>query len=156
MFPPSNEFTDVSVNFGPHDEEYEKLYEILLKYVPHRGCYGTPFSIRVHLQRDTSKLPLPTPAAIGHPLLDKLGAAYNGYRRNVLTKLSQATEVLQRDPGLRELVLKESLADMMMKTASSSSLLSPDSVAYMMGAYLTDRRLLHTTAVDSVDHNWLS
>lgn len=156
VFRPSADFMHVDVSFGPHDEEYPKLYEMLLKYVPNRGCYGAPFTVRVHLKHDAKKLPLPTESSIGHPLLDELSAAYNGYRRSVLMKLSQATEELQRDPRLRESVLQESLADMMMKKASPSPLLSPDSVAYMMGAYLADRRLLHTTAVSAVDHNWLS
>ena len=137
-------------------EGVEKAMEMLKAYVQKRGAFGQPFSIRVHLHRDTSKVPLPTQTTIRHPLLDKLGAAYNGYRRAVLTKLSQATEVLQRDPRLREAVLGEGLGTMMSKTASSSPLLTLDSVVYMMGAYLEDRRLLQTTAVETVDNNWLS
>lgn len=152
-------FMDVAIILEENDETshgIKKAVETLCSYVAERGAFGQPFSIRVHLHRDTPKLPLPTQSAIGHPLLSKLSAAYNGYRRSVMEKLSQATEVLQRDPRLREIVLKENLADMMLKTASSSSLLTPDSVAYMMGAYLVDRRLLHTTAVAVADHNWLS
>jgi hypothetical protein len=155
VFPPSKEFTQVDINFGPEDDEYQQLYTLLCKYVPHRGCYGAPFTVRVHLKRNEMKVPLPRVTAISHPLLCKLSAAYNGYRRNVLTKLSEATEVLQRDPRLREQVLEEGIGTMM-KTSSSSPLLSLDSVVYMMGAYLEDRQLLHTTAVAAVNTNWLS
>ena len=159
IFPSSRGFMAVDITLGGSDDDMEgveKAMEMLKAYVQKRGAFGQPFSIRVHLHRDTSKVPLPTQTTIRHPLLDKLGAAYNGYRRAVLTKLSQATEVLQRDPRLREAVLGEGLGTMMSKTASSSPLLTLDSVVYMMGAYLEDRRLLQTTAVETVDNNWLS
>jgi hypothetical protein len=160
VFSPSQGFMDVDITLKPGDEPepqgWSEAVKTLAKYVAERGSFGRPFSIRVHLLRDTTKVPLPTQTTIGHSLLDKLSAAYNGYRRNVLTKLSQATEVLQRDPRLREEVLGEGLGSMMSKTSSSSPLLTLDSVVYMMGAYLEDRRLLHTTAVESVDHSWLS
>jgi hypothetical protein len=160
VFPSVSEgFMSVDITLEAGDEAgdgIKKAMEILSSYVSERGAFGQPFSIRVHLHRDTPKLPLPMQSAIGHPLLNKLGAAYNGYRREVMTKLSKATEVLQRDPRLREVVLGEGLGNMMMKTSSSSPLLTLDSVVYMMGAYLEDRRLLHTTAVEAVDHVWLS
>jgi hypothetical protein len=62
-------------------------------------------------------------------------------------KLSQATEVVESDPQLRETVLGDGLVNMFSKQASSTPTLSIDSMAYLMGAYLEDRSLLSNTGI---------
>ncbi len=117
--------------------------------VPSRSGLGQPLQIRV-MRISIAKIPLPTRSSIAHPLLDKVSAAYNGYRRNLLTKLSQVENVIQSDPSLRNEILGTTLSGLFTKTANSS-LLSLDSVAYMMGAYITDKDLLLDSAsVDAV------
>jgi hypothetical protein len=98
---------------------------------------------------------LPTPSAIQHPLLDEISAAYNGYRLNLLTKFSQATEAIESDPQLRDALFGRNLVDMFSKTASLP-LITPDSVAYLAGAHY-DRSLLSNTdvAIQVTSDPWL-
>lgn len=122
--------------------------DLLRKFVEGRSGLGQPLTkrvIRIHIH----KMPLPTHKPFEHPLLDKISAAYNGYRRTLMTKLSQVEEVIQGDPMLRDQVMGVKLSDVFMKTANSS-LLSNDSRAYMMGAYFTNRELLFTSDVTGV------
>lgn len=117
--------------------------------VSSRSGLGQPLQLRV-IRISVSKIPLPTRSSIEHPLLDKVSAAYNGYRRNLLTKLSQVENVIQNDPSLRNEMLGTTLSGLFTKTANSS-LLSLDSVEYMMGAYITNKNLLLSSAsVDAV------
>ena len=92
------------------------------------------------------KITLPTPSQVEHSLLDKISAAYNGYRRSLMVKMSQATEMVQSDPKLREAVLGDGLVNMTSKTASRTSVATRDSVPYVMGTHFSDRSLLSNTA----------
>lgn len=115
--------------------------QLLRRFVAARSGLGEPLRLRSAKATLDVKKPLPTQTSIEHPLLDKISAAYNGYRRNLLTKLSQVEDVIHSDPSLRDELLGNRLSSMFTKTANSS-LLSHDSLAYMMGAYFTDRSLL--------------
>jgi hypothetical protein len=125
------------------------LLHLLRRFIAARSGLGEPLRVRsVKVLLDVKK-PLPTRTPIEHPLLDKISAAYNGYRRNLLTKLSQVENVIHNDPSLRDELLGNRLSSLFTKTANAS-LLSHDSLAYMMGAYFTDRSLLLNTGITDV------
>lgn len=142
----------------PYDPQLivEAIVRLLAALVPGRTAVGPHFTLRLHRGPDT-KNALPTESRVADSLLDKISAAYNGYRRSSLIKMSQALDVVQSDPRVRELVLGNNLVSMFMKTASAP-IASLDSVAYMMGAHLEDRGLLHTTAVDAMvaNNKWMA
>lgn len=122
------------------------ILPMLAPYIHSRTAFGEPFRIRVMIIKRDAK-PLPTPEAIKHPLLDKISAAYNGYRREVMLKLSQAVEAVKSDPKLREIVLGENLVNSFTKSASPSRVVSLDSLQYLSGAHLEDRSLLTRAAI---------
>lgn len=86
------------------------------------------------------------------PVLKKIAAAYNGYRRNVLRKAASISQFMTTDPQLRADLFGSSMAEAFAcgidKVASSASVLSPDSLAYLVGAY-TDRDIHMTEEVVS-------
>lgn len=112
-----------------------------------RTAFGESFVLRTAISSEELKNTLPTPSAVEHSLLDKISAAYNGYRRTLMVKMSQASEVARSDPKLRELILGDGLVNMFSKTASLTSIVTRDSVAYMMGAHFADRSTLSNNAV---------
>lgn len=124
----------------------DSVFELLKKYVKERTALGPSFQIRVIISGGSPKNVLPTRRTVEHPLLDKVSAAYNGYRRSVLKKLSQVVSEVRSDPRLREEVLGEGLGNMFSKTASTE-ILSLDSMKYFLGAHLQDRSLLCSDAV---------
>lgn len=146
VFRPSQNFDDsVSV-----DKELlsQDLMRVLSGLVSSRSGLGAPLRDRVVQLSISNKKSLPTEFPVDHPLLDKMGAAYNGYRRNLLQKLSQAEEVIQNDPQLRDAVVGNSLVNMFMKTASAP-IVSLDSISYFAGVHLQNRDLLFNTSVDA-------
>jgi hypothetical protein len=133
----------------PYDREFfsKKVASALQNLVSDRSAFGESFRVRLSKTASVKNL-LPTQTRIEHPLLDKISAAYNGYRRHQLLKLSQAVEVVQSDPKLREEVLGDNLVNMFSKTASEAPVVSLDSIGFLMGAHFTDNRgLLSNTAV---------
>lgn len=141
-------------DIGPADE---RLLHLLGKFIDSRSGLGEPLKRRV-LRISIDKKPLPTQTSIEHPLLNKISAAYNGYRRSLFTKLSQVEALIQSDPMLRDKFMGTKLHDVFMKTASTP-FLSHDSVAYMMGAHFNNRELLFTPDMAQVMSGfttWLS
>lgn len=124
------------------------IKDLLSSLVGSRSGFGVPLQMRVIRISTSPKKTLPTESSIDHPLLDKVAAAYNGYRRSVIEKLSQAEEVIMNDPKLREEVTGDSLVNMFTKTAGTS-ILSPDSLSYFSGVHLQNRNLLSDTLVDA-------
>lgn len=83
------------------------------------------------------------------PLMRKLAAVYNGYRRNVLRKAASISNYMTSDPQLRADIFGSSMAQAFaggIDKVASTSVLSPDSLAYLVGAY-TDRDLHMTNEV---------
>lgn len=157
VFSPCKDF-DYSIKpvFGPDPD----LIKHLAPYVSDRSAFGPALTLRVIKTANVREIKktLPTRDTVEHPLLDKISAAYNGYRRNVMLKLSQAQEEVAGDPQLREAILGDELVMTFCKTASSHPILTSDSAAYMMGAHLSDRSLLASTrdAVQiAVANQWL-
>jgi hypothetical protein len=141
VFAPSHE--EIKAPTDPSALVNEIVY-LLSKLVAQRSAFQPHLTSRnMRAKRNFS---LPTPSTVEHPLLSKVSAAYNGYRRDVLLKLSQAKESVQSDPTLWETMVSKDLVNMFSKTASSSAIVDLDSVAYLMGAHLSGG-LLSTTAV---------
>jgi hypothetical protein len=157
VFHPCKDF-DYSIKpvFGPDPD----LIKHLAPYAMDRSAFGPALTLRIIKTANVRevKKTLPTRDTVEHPLLDKISAAYNGYRRNVMLKLSQAQEEVVGDPQLRNAILGDELVMTLSKTASSHPILTSDSAAYMMGAHLSDRSLLASTrdAVQiAVANQWL-
>lgn len=111
-----------------------RLIELLKPYLGSRSGLGEHLKQR-SAKVSVEKIPLPTRKPIEHPLLDKVSAAYNGYRQNIMTKISKVEAVVQSDPRLREQMYGVRLLSLFDKTATTSSIVSPDSVTYLQGAY---------------------
>jgi hypothetical protein len=131
-------------------ESIEKALPVLQDLLKDRTAFGSSFVLRTASSGEELKNTLPTPSPVEHSLLDKISAAYNGYRRSVMVKMSQATEMVQSDPRLREAVLGDGLVNMFSKTASRTQIVTRDSVSYLMGAHFSDRSLLSNTAIVDV------
>lgn len=138
---------DHSLDINPASAD-RLLRELLSPLIESRSGLGEPLKRRV-VSISIGKKPLPTQTSIAHPLLDKISAAYNGYRHSLLTKLSQVEEVIQSDPMLRDRIMGAKLSDLFVKTAESP-FLSHDSMAYMMGAHFMNRELLFNSDLASV------
>jgi hypothetical protein len=134
-------------NASPSIPALPQLLRLLLPFLSDRSSFGPSMKIRVmRVGLGDAKKTLPTRDPIEHPLLDKISAAYNGYRRNVMLKLSQVRDEVLSDSKLREALLGDELVNMFTKTASLDEIVTRDSVAYMMSAHLSDRSLLSTTS----------
>lgn len=86
--------------------------------------------------------------ASGH-LMSKLSAAYNGYRRNILRKAASISNFMTNDPQLRAELFGSSMVQAFaggIAKVATASVLSPDSLAYLVGAY-TDRDMHMTKEV---------
>lgn len=123
-------------------EAMAEVVPLLEDVVSERTAFGQSFLLRSASSGDDFKNPLPTPSPVEHSLLDKISAAYNGYRRSLMMKMSQAAEMAESDPRLRESILGDGLVNMFSKTASRTPVVTLDSVSYMMGAHFSDRGLL--------------
>jgi hypothetical protein len=146
VFRPSDSFSDVGMEDNMA-ESVKAVLPLIMKYIHSRTAFGEPFKMRVVIMSQGGKIPLPTPSPVEHPLLDKISSAYNGYRRALLMKLSEATGVVEGDPELRKTILGDELVNSFSKTSSISEIASRDTVAYMMGAHLEDRSLLASANV---------
>lgn len=127
-------------------EAMAEVVPLLEDVVRQRTAFGEAFLLRSVSSEEAFKNPLPTPSPVEHSLLDKISAAYNGYRRSLMMKMSQAAEMVESDPRLRESILGDGLVNMFSKTASRVPVVTLDSVSYMMGAHFSDRGLLSNTA----------
>lgn len=136
---------DQSMELG--DSPVAGILRLLADLIDRRTAFGDRFQYRSSKVLQDPKKSLPTGRVVKDPLLDKISAAYNGYRRSMLMKIAQAAETVRSDPRLREMVLGQNLTSVFSKMAGNDRLLSHDSMTYFAGAHLQDRGLLTTTAV---------
>ncbi len=83
------------------------------------------------------------------PVMKKIAAAYQGYRYNVLRKAASISNYMTNNSQLRSELFGSSMAQAFaggIEKVSSASVLSPDSLAYLIGAY-TDRDQLLTNEI---------
>jgi hypothetical protein len=145
VFQPSEEFDD---SVDPALPGLREALSIVMPYLLERSAFAPALSPRLMKLANSSeerKKFFPHRTAIGHPMLDKVSAAYNGYRRNILTKLSQAREAVQSDSQLRSNFFGDELVTMFSKTSSPNPIIDHNTVAYVMSAHLSNRSLLIAT-----------
>lgn len=145
VFGPSSEVDD-SLSVSP-DRIHHLLKELLqaMGLFRDRSAASTPLARRMErlkADRTDPKQRSEKTASRKEPVLAKLAAAYNGYRRNIVKKAAAIEQYLVSDPQLATEMFGGSMAQAFAggigKTASTS-VFSPDSLAYLTGAYHMDR-----------------
>jgi hypothetical protein len=147
---------DRAAKVGDLDNRIDEVFEALKEYIKTRTSMGSPFMVRVTILGKGSKKSLPTRDSIKHPLLDKVSAAYNGYRHDLLMKIPQAVEAALGDSKSRDVILGDELANMFLKSASAP-MINLDSVSYIMSAHFQNRALLSDSIVANatiLDDEW--
>jgi hypothetical protein len=82
-----------------------------------------------------------TSTTSNEPVMKKIAAAYNGYRRSLVKKATSIKQFLTTDPQLFSDLFGDSMVEAFaggIDKVAEASVLSPDSLAYLVGAY-TDR-----------------
>ncbi|HUW11140.1 MAG TPA: hypothetical protein VM537_15530, partial [Anaerolineae bacterium] len=133
--------TDKVVNADPiRPEAFSPvLRNLLMPMMEQRSAMGPSLDRRVQKIRITIELPSggsPTPTR--GDVLDKVSAAYNGYRQEMLKVASLWQSILDGDPELHEAVRGGDLTDLfvdgdMAKTASAIE--TPEQYLYLWGSY---------------------
>jgi inorganic pyrophosphatase len=141
VFGPSSEVDD-SLDVSP-----DRIHHLLKELLQAMGLFRDRSAARHQLAARSKVEPKTEKTAqvsSKEPILRKLAAAYNGYRRNIVKKAAAIEQYLVSDPQLAPDVFGGSMAQAFAggigKTASTS-VFSPDSLAYLTGAYHKDRDL---------------
>lgn len=116
-----------------------------LGLLPDRSLAGSALKKRSRPQK-TSEVPDAVASqplgSESDPLMKKLAAAYNGYRRNLIKKAGSLEQYLVTDSLLRSELFGQSMAEAFaggVEKTANVSVLSPDSLAYLVGAHYRDR-----------------
>lgn len=149
--PLADELDDKNMTFGHSDEIDDsvptgadhvdsRLKELLscLGLLRDRSAAAPALARRV---AKSSQKTAPESKISEEPVLKKIAAAYNGYRRSILKKAAAIQQFLTTDPQLRADLFGGSMAQAFaggIDKVSSASVFGPDSLAYLVGAY-TDR-----------------
>lgn len=143
VFAPSSE---VDETLDVHPERVHHLLKELLQamgFLNDRSAAATPLSRRSERLKEDRQDPKEKTAS-AEPVLRKIAAAYNGYRRNIVKKAAAIQQYLVSDPQLASELfgggMAQAFAGGIDKTASSS-VFSPDSLAYLTGAHYENRNL---------------
>jgi hypothetical protein len=144
VFGPSSQ-VDETLDIEP-DRVHHLLKELLqaMGFFRDRSAAAVPMSRRMGKLKTDRTDPKEKTAASKEPVLAKLAAAYNGYRRNIIKKAAVIEKYLVSDPQLATELFGGSMAQAFAggigKTASAS-VFSPDSLAYLTGAHHQNRDL---------------
>lgn len=147
----SNEVDEVPVHEHQVDEG---LLELLsrLGLIRGRSAAAPALQHRASASADKPFKPISEPTTVSSDsLMKKMAAAYNGYRRSMLKKAASIAQFMTTHPQLRADLFGSSMAEAFaggMDKVATASVLSPDSLAYLVGAY-TDRDL-HVTSKEVV------
>lgn len=150
-FGQTNEVDDsIQLNEGSVDDGLMSLL-CRLGLVRDRSAAGPALGARSATSASADKpfRPLGPEKTASGPLMSKLAAAYNGYRRNVLRKAASISNFMTTDPQLRSELFGSSMVQAFaggVDKVAAASVLSPDSLAYLVGAY-TNRDLHMTNEV---------
>lgn len=135
--------TDDSVQFGSPDMFSGDVLSALMPLLQHRSAFEPIVSRRIIIIK-TAKARRPL-KKVKTPLLDKIAAAYNGYRKQLLEKIgSIVANITERELNLLAAVRGELLEDRLVrrnhgvKTASAAvplALLGAIPLAYIYGAH---------------------
>lgn len=134
---------DSSVRFGDPADFMRGLLPTLLPLISERSGFGPPLVNRISITKVASRRPIQR--YVKDPLLDKIAAAYNGYRVQLLEKISSVVaNITERDVELSTAVRRElfdyALDDTyrVTKTAAAPvtmALLGAVPLAYFYGAH---------------------
>jgi hypothetical protein len=142
-FGPTQEVDEsIPVDQGLSDERLQQLLQSS-GAVRNRSIASPALQRRAQEARRPAGMPAPsTPARPDSPVMKKLAAAYNGYRRNLIKKAAQVERALTLNPQLRSDLFGASMAQAFaggVEKTGFASVLGPDSLAYLVGAFHEDR-----------------
>lgn len=132
----------IQLNEGSVDDSLMGLLR-QLGIIRERSAAGPALGARSATSASADKpfRPLGPEKTASGPLMSKLSAAYNGYRRNILRKAASISNFMTTDSQLRSELFGSSMVQAFaggVDKVATASVLSPDSLAYLVGAY-TDR-----------------
>jgi len=142
VFPRSEEEEPVEMG---RDFFLERLAKLLIPLLAFRSALGPAIERRVVLPREADEEKVAQATSISSDLLDKLGAAYNGYRRGVLDIVAHSQTLLS--PSLDRGMLK-------MASASADQVFTPLTVAYLKEAFLDEFGVSGQGVVTCKDSTW--
>jgi hypothetical protein len=151
VFPPSKE-TDHSVGVNPAAAD-DELKQLLMPLLAARSIAAPLMKERAfQASRAPKKGQAPEACPVPSPLMDKLAAAYNGYRSSLVKKASSIADHLALDPQLRSRAFEPGMATAFARGFEKSAqarVLSPESLAYLVGAHYADRDFLNESLAQS-------
>jgi len=130
---------DVDENFPLGEDVEPRLLELLsaLGLVQDRSAAGPALARRSMAVSDKKVDETPYGKTADGPLMQKLARAYNGYRQWILKKTAQISTFMTTDPQLVADLFDDRTAQVFAGGIDkvATSVLSPDSLAYLVGAY---------------------
>jgi len=153
--PKADELDEKKVVFSRSEEEepvglssdlfIERLAKLLIPLLALRSALGPEIERRVVLPREADEEKVAQATSISSDLLDKLGAAYNGYRRGVLDIVAHSQTLLS--PSLDRDMLK-------VASAPVDQVFTPLTVAYLKEAFMDEFGVSGQGVVTCKDSTW--
>lgn len=134
--------------FSMQDDGIGALLKHLLPLFGARSVAGPALSKRITIVACGGSPGGKPPTEVKDSFLDKVAAMYNGYRRQLVKKAAAIENCLATDPHLLPVVAGGSMAKAFaggIEKAATASVLSPESLAYLVGAHYQDRDFLSET-----------
>lgn len=127
---------DDACDYSPSNSALDKVFDTIKHVIKKRSIFGGPIRVRMEISRDNNILP--TSKHLDDPLLEKISAAYNGYRKKVVENLEKASSVIKHDPKFRKELFGDELVNMFSKTSSTPTV-TLSSVGFALGAFFDDK-----------------
>lgn len=136
VFPSSQEkgFSPI-LHQGLVDEDLKKL---LMLFLGERSSAAPALQKRVQTASKKPAQAAEEPETSADPLMKKIAAAYNGYRRMLVKQAEVISEYMVSDPQVRSRLYGSGLAEAFSGAAktANASVLGPESLAYLAGAFI--------------------
>jgi len=150
---------DVDESFQPGSDVEPRLMELLsaLGLIQDRSAAGPALarrSLAAQSAAPSADQPFRPLGQSDTPLMKKLATAYNGYRQWLLKKTAHISNFMTTDPQLRADLFGSSMAQVFAGGIDkvATSVLSPDSLAYLVGAYQNRDVAMGREVVASLAH----
>jgi hypothetical protein len=144
-FSPTQEIDEsIPVDEGLSDPRIQELLQLMGLF---RDRTIAEPALHKRVQEAARPAGMPAGTTGADPVLNKIAAAYNGYRRSLIKKASQIERTLELDPQLRAELFGESMVKAFaggIEKRATVSVLGPDSLAYLVGAF-HENRGFHTS-----------
>ena len=139
VFCPTHEVDDLP--FSTRGGGIGELLKKLLPFFGERSVAAPALSKRITI---IATIPARggSPKKVSDPFLNKVACLYNGYRRHLVKKAAVIENDLTLDPHLLPVIAGGSMAKAFaggIEKVASVSVLSPESLAYLVGAHYPDR-----------------